>query len=222
MPDEDGFRKFSLGLWEELIRGLFPEGIPTSAQWTELKAMSSVLNFIGSKENANHMFYPTGGGMDLEGAVRFDEEPGCLALKTGDRVAEVVKPSALLFESFGAELGWAYFRLECAPMSPCGVYDYGEDGDDNLPLPKREEVVLVEPGTYGTRSDWDANSSHGKRLPETAQLIIRSLGGGPFVVFSKGSTYNFARGKGFDAYSAPHATNNAQEFRQFIANAARR
>jgi hypothetical protein len=100
----DDFRNLSLNLWTGLIKDIFPTEIPASARWTDLKSMSTVLDLIGKQQNSNHMFYPTGGGMDLEGAFPFEEEPDCLALKTGDRVVEVVKPSALLFESFGSEL----------------------------------------------------------------------------------------------------------------------
>ena len=92
-----------MATWTDLLEGLFPIGIPVSAKWEDLASMSSVLNHVGLRLNSNHMFYPTGGGNDLRGAFPFDEESGCLALKTGERVAEVVKPSALLFESFGAK-----------------------------------------------------------------------------------------------------------------------
>jgi serine/threonine-protein kinase len=166
------------------------------------------------------MFYPTSGGMDLEGARPFSEERGCLALKTGDHVFEVVRPSALLFESIGTGLDWTYFWLECEPLEPCGVYEDAEeeidDGDqDHSPI-QSEEVVLVAPGTYAPRAAWDANEFEGEPLPETAQLIVRFLGGGPFVIFSKGSLYNLGRARDFDAYDAPHAKMNAAQFRSFI------
>ena len=210
----------SLNLWTGLIRNLFPKGMPTAAVWTDLDSMGLVLNHIGSRRNASHMFYPTGGGMDLQGAIPFDEEPGCLALSTGRRVAEVVKPTALLFDSFGTELEWAYFRLECEPLAPCGVYKT-EGKDDKTPPPKSEEVVLVEPGTYAERSAWDAVEFRGQRLPESAQLITRSLGGGPFVIFAKGSLYSAVHARGFDAYDGRHAKMDAAEFRKFIAKLAR-
>jgi serine/threonine-protein kinase len=171
--------------------------------------MSAVLNKIGSQPNSNHMFYPTSGGMDLDGAYPFENEPGCLALKTDDRVAEVVKPSVLLFECASPELEWAYFRLECEPLQPCGVYE------DSTPV-KREEVVLVASGTYARREAWDADEFQGKPLPSTAQLINRFIGGGPFVIFSKGSLYNLGRSGNFDAYNAVHAQMNAAQFRRLI------
>lgn len=223
MGNRDEFRDESLKLWAGLMNDLFPMGRPKSAKWTDIKAMSTVLNKVGSLSDFNHMFYPTGGGMDLEGAEPFSEESGCLALKTGNRVYEVVKPSALLFESVGSEVEWAYFRLECEPMEPCGVYEdedddteeEGEDEEDRSPV-DREEVVLVAPGVYAPRSAWDANEFEGEPLPDDSQLIIRSLGGGPFVIFSKGSLYNLGRSGNFDAYSATHAKMNATQFKELI------
>jgi hypothetical protein len=176
--------------------------------------MRAVLSHISSLPNSNHMFYPTGGGMDLDGAAVFDEEPGCLALKIGERVADVVKPSALLFESFGPEVEWAYFRLECQSLQLSGIYEDSQESET-----ANEEVVLVAPGTYAARSVWDASEYQGKRLPNTAQLIIRNVGGGPFVIFAKGSHYNLASGR-VDAYDARHAKMNATEFRKYIESAA--
>ena len=160
------------------------------------------------------MFYPTGGGNDLRGAFPFDEESGCLALKTGERVAEVVKPSALLFESFGAKPEWAYFRLECQSLSYSGVYEGEQEGAN-------EEVVLVSAGIYAPRSAWDEDDYQGERLPRTAQLIVRSVGGGPFVIFAKGSVYNLASGRGSDTYDARHVQMNAAEFREYIDKSAK-
>lgn len=221
MRDRDEFRDLSLGLWKRLMVDLFPSGMPTSAQWTNLDAISSVLDTVGSRPNSNHMFFPTGGGMDLKGASSFGEEPGCLALKTSDRSFRVFKPSALLFESVGPELEWSYFWLESKPLKTSGVYeDEGEDEDKGRSPATNEEVVLVAQGTYAPRSAWDANEYQGEPLPDTAQLIVRSLGGGPLVIFAKGSLYNMGRAPGFDAYSAPHAKKDAAQFRQFVATLA--
>lgn len=210
----DDFRKTSLRKWAGLLEAVFPTGIPSSAQWPDLTSISSVLNKVGAQQNSNHMFYPTGGGMDLEGSSVYEEEDGCLALKTGDRVAEVIKPSALLFESFGPEIEWAYFRLECQPLPLSGVYEDAEEGENT-----REEVVLVAPGTYAPRSAWDDDFFEGEALPKTARLIVRSLRG-PFVIFAKGSAYNLASGRSFDAYDGRHAKMSAAQFRAFIGRLA--
>jgi hypothetical protein len=204
MDAEDEFREMSLGLWKELMDDLFPAGIPTSVQWTDLHSISHILNKLGSRPNSNHMFYPSSGGMDLEGAKPFSEEAGCLALETGKNLFDVAKPSALFFESVGPNVEWTYFRLECEPLEPCGVYEAEEgsedgeeegngDGEEVHSSIQSEEVVLIAPRTYAPRSAWDADEFEGKPLPDTAQLIVRHLGGGPFVIFSKGSLYNLGQ-----------------------------
>lgn len=209
--EEDAFQKESLKLWTQALNKVFPKGVPSSAKWTDIAEMSAVLAIVGSQPNSNHMFFPTGGGMDLEGATPYKEEPGCLALKLGERVLEVVKPSALLFESFGPDLQWAYFRLECHPLPDSGVYD--------TPQGDSEEVVLVAPGEkYAPRSAWDNDEHEGKRLTRAARLIVRSTGGGPLVVFSKGSTYNFGNS---DTYDARHAKMDAAKFQEYIRRSAK-
>lgn len=203
-----------MSTWTDILEGLFPAGIPESAKWEDVGAMSHVLNLVGSKAQSNHMFYPSGGGMDLLGAFPFNEEPGCLALKVTDRSVEVVKPTALLFESFGPDLEWAYFRLECEPLSPTGVYKGPQ-------VRGSEELVLVSSGVYAPRSAWDNDDYEGKPLPSTAQLVTRSVGGGPFVVFAKGSSYNLSHGRGSDTYDARHAKMSAAAFRQYIEKSAK-
>jgi len=84
------------------------------------------------------VFYPPTGSNDLRGSSVYLEEDGCLTLRTSALSAEVAKPSALLFESFGPELQWAYFRLECQPLKLSGVYDNIEEGQIDT-----EELVLV-------------------------------------------------------------------------------
>lgn len=206
----DAFQKESLKLWTKALNEVFPKGVPPSAKWTDLVEMSKVLAIVGSLPNCNHVFFPAGGGMDLEGAAPYKEEPGCLALKVGSRVREIVKPSALLFESFGNDLQWAYFRLECQPLPDSGAHD--------TPQGDSEEVVLVAPGEkYAPRSAWDNDEHEGKRLTKEALLIVRSTGGGPLVVFAKGSTYNFSSS---DTYDARHAKVDADAFRSYIEKQA--
>lgn len=212
MRDANNFRETNLKMWTKLLKEIFPLGIPSSAIWTDLRSMGSVLSKVGSEASSNHMFYPTQGGMDLLEAVPFQEEPGCLALRTGGRDFEVVKPSALMFESFGPDLEWAYFRIECLPMSPSGIYE-------DLGVSASEELALIAPGTYADRSAWDENEYEGKPLPKSAQLVERFLCGEAFVIFAKGSTYNLADTP-FDAYDARHAKMSASEFKEYIKKLA--
>ena len=126
-------------------------------------------------------------------------------------MVEVVKPAALLFESFGPKLEWAYFRIECQAMSPSGVYE-------NLGNLESEEVVLVAPGIYANRAAWDENEYDSERLPESARLVDRFFVGKPFVIFAKESTYNQADAP--DAYDAQHAEISATQFKEYIKKRA--
>jgi hypothetical protein len=236
-PGRDKFREESLNAWAGLLKDLFPSGTPTSARWTgDLSSMSAILNQIASPPRTNHLFLPSGCGMDLLEAMPFDEEDGCLALRTGDKSFEVLKPSVLLFEAVGSEPDWAYFRLESEPLEPCGVYDDEEEADNEVEdendgnltessrkrrkieelVRKSEEVVLVAPGIYAPRSAWDANEYDGEPLPETTQLVSRYLSGDPFVIFAKGSLYNMGQYVNFDAYDPECANQPAGDFRKFI------
>lgn len=208
LPDQDAFIELSLEAWSTALNSIFPNGIPGSTSWSDPKRIAAVLDIVGRSDQSNHLYYPTFGGNDLLGATVLKEEPDCVALRTGNRAYELVKPATLMFESNGPDLQWAYFRLECSPMLPTGVYESGYEG-------KREEVVLID-GEYAPRSAWDDDEFRGRPLPQSAKLIIRSITGEPFVIFAKGSVYNFARGNGFDAYNAPHAKMSADEFRAFI------
>lgn len=65
MSSPEDFRRENLKVWKEILESIFPLGIPSSAAWTDLRSMSSVLTKIASHPDSNHMFYPTQGGMDL-------------------------------------------------------------------------------------------------------------------------------------------------------------
>ena len=73
---EDGFRNDSVNLWKQALNEILSGGVPASAKWTDIGRMSAVLAVVGSQQNSNHMFFPTGGGFDLGGAAFYKEEPG--------------------------------------------------------------------------------------------------------------------------------------------------
>jgi serine/threonine-protein kinase len=94
--------------WEEALGTLFPLAIPTRADWTDPSGIVAVLNVVG-KSNLNHLFFPNGGGMDLEGARLSMHEPGCIELHT--RFWNLVKPVSLTLETFPGDAQWNYLRL---------------------------------------------------------------------------------------------------------------
>ena len=213
MVIRDEFRERSLLAWTEGLQEVFPSGIPVSNEWNDVDSMASVLDKIGVRAQSNHMFFPMGGGHDLLGASPYREEAGCLALKVSDHLYEVVKPSMLLFEAFGSDLEWSYFRIECDKMPWTGVADEQEGAT--------EEVVLISPGEYAPRAAWDENSYEGEGLPEDAKLIVRFVGSGSLVIFSKGSQYNLGQDAGRDAYDGRHNKRTSEQFRSYIERSAK-
>ncbi len=84
------------------------------------------------------MFYPGGGGMDLMGA-RIGREPKTIELLVdeNEKYVGLVKPRKLVFESFGFDMEWNYFRLENDELVPSGVYE--------RTLYNHEELLEIEP-----------------------------------------------------------------------------
>jgi serine/threonine-protein kinase len=205
--DHQAFVQETLNAWKSLLTTLFPTEIPKSANWTSVGDIVGVLNRVAREAPQNHMFFPNGGGMDLQGAAAY-HEPGVIELQAGFPV--VVKPKSLSFEYFGPEsIGWSYFRLENAGLKPTGVYQDLEG--------LYEEVTELEPGKYVERSVWDrgyyGHDDEGleRPLPQAAKCISRYFDGA-FVIVHKGSVYNQIS----DTYDGRHNKMSAADFYKFM------
>lgn len=192
--------------WEKVISEIFPEGIPQSYCWTDREEIINILNIIGSIHNLNHMFFPTGGGLDLTGSKNSFEKD-CIELLTGG-LYDLIKPSVLMFEKISENLDWSYFRIETHQLDPSGVY---EKIDGNY-----EEVTELEPNIYVDRSVWDQNEFKGKPLQKSARVISRFFKGA-FVIFKKSSIYN----RTSSTYDGRHNKMTAEEFKTYILKAAK-
>lgn len=200
------FTAESLEEWKQVQLRIFPAGIPKSASWDDIPTMLSVLSAVAYTNELNHMFFPNGGGLDLE-AVRLSNEPGCIELHTG--MASVVRPLRLTFESFGKYEDWAYFRLDTSALDPSGVYDSATD---------YEEVTEMAPGVYEDRSVGECGffvdgDGVEKPLPRETRIVSRYFNGS-FVIFAKASTYNE-----IDPYQGAHNKVSSEEFRRLIDSA---
>jgi len=191
--------------WIDIQNRIFPAGIPEHFEWTELIDIISVLNKIGAIDNSNHMFYPTGGGLDVESA-NLSYENNCIEISTG--LTDIIKPERLIFESFIDPL-WNYFRIETLELESSSVY---EKEDDNEYFPS-EELLEIEAGKYISRSYWDEGEYMGQKLPSSARVLTRHLKGA-FVIFAKSSYYN----RNSRTYDARHNKMSAEEFRDYIEN----
>ncbi len=189
--------------WAELQSKLFPVVVPTRAEWQQLDQIITVLNVLGARSNMNHMFFPDGGGLDLNRAARSTREAGCVEL-SADGLTVVIRPQRLMFESFGVSPEWHSFRLEAAELEPSGVYENESDAI-------YEEVAEIGGEFYAERWHWDENEYNGEHLPLGSRVVMRYLRGA-FVIFQKTSTYN----RNTATYDGRHARVDADKFRRYI------
>jgi serine/threonine protein kinase len=191
--------------WIDVQRRLFPISTPARATWTDIDEIVAVLNVVAARSNMNHLFFPRGGGLDLNVAHRSRREEGCIEIVTNG-ITGLLKPARLMFESFPADPQWNYFRMEAAELAPSGVYD--DLGDY-----PHEELTDVGGHTYADRSCWDYDEYEGEELPESSRSLTRYFHGA-FVIFQKTSIYNRTPG----TYDARHNKMTADQFREHIAD----
>ncbi|MGL5563995.1 MAG: hypothetical protein ACRDCN_15460 [Tannerellaceae bacterium] len=189
--------------WVRVLKSIFPQGLPKSCEWTDQQIIHNLLHIISTEEQSNHLFFPSGGGMNLAGA-KYSGEYKCMELTNASGGASVIKPAKLTFHSFGkAGIEWSYFRIEAADLKPTGIY-----ANTNGIY---EEVCEIEPVDYISTKHWMENEYQGERLPSDARLVMRFLGGS-IVIFANASPYNYNTG----TYDARHNAMSDQEFRQYI------
>lgn len=170
--------------WEHCLKKIFPVSIPKYCEWTDHESIAEVLDLLG-RNTLNHVFFPTGEGLDLIKACPSDEFK-CIELFFG-KVPHIVKPRRLIFQKIDcSDLEWSYFFLESAELKPSGVY--------KKLTQQCEELVKLPDGKLLERMHWDEGfifNEHGEQinLPDDAKLIIRCLSGN-FALLAKGSYYN--------------------------------
>lgn len=201
---QDDFAKSNRYQWVEVIKALFPYSVPAHAEWTDIKEIKIVLNLISHYDSLNHLFFPSGGGLDLD-AVFDSYEDHCLELDFGG-LRHIVNPKILTFESIGEDLLWNYFRLECNPMKPVLNSTPEDEFDEGV-----SEISPLEYVDYGVMEDGDLAKQYGYHVTDFSRQIARQLKGS-FVIFSKSSFYNRTTG----TYDGRHDKMSASDFRTFI------
>ena len=199
----NNFIRRNMSQWNSVQKKLFKDIVPSRMEWVSINEIVKTLNIISSHESLNHMFFPDGGGMDLE-EVRLASEDGCVFLFAGHTY--ILKPRKLIYENIENDANWGYFRLETQPLKP-----FDKDNADRY----YEHLTEVGPGVYGP---WIYGNygydDEGIPLPPGYQLVNRYLKGN-FVIFSKASVYN----KINSAYDGRHDRYpDADSFRSYIEN----
>ena len=196
------FRERNPVQWTDLERELFPTGLPTRAIWDRRGDIVAVLKRIGAAGDLGHMFFPTGGGLHLDNVGESWEE-NCIELSAGGNIY-ILKPRRLIFDSFGADSSWNYFRLETHELEILGQYEFDFHS-------KQEDLTEIAEGQYTYPEAVVYDDFDGERLPDTARSVTRILEG-DFVIFSIISPYNLNS----KTYDARHNKMNADQFREYI------
>lgn len=199
--------------WFEIQTKLFPTSIPKRVVWEDINDIVKVLKVVSSYDNLNHLFFPSGGGLDLED-VRISHEENCIELDF--QLISIVRPKRLLFESFGYDHEWNYFRLEADELVPSGVYEVEQDEEPYEKNHDREEVTQVYPGQYEDynfleNSLYREQEDYEYERPKEMKHVTRWFRGS-FVIFCKRSVYNRSLSK----YDGRHNKMTTDEFRDYI------
>ncbi len=192
--------------WAEILNKLFPVSVPKRVIWEDLDEIIQILKILGSVQSLNHLFFPDTGGLDLIDARRSIEE-GCIELDFDS--IYIVKPIKLIFESFGADPSWNYFRLETGGLNSSGVYTNNEFESSIY-----EPLAELHPGQYANHEilqNMDYHKEGGLDIPDTARFVTRYFKGA-FVIFNKRSRYNLES----STYDARHNKMTTDEFRDYI------
>jgi hypothetical protein len=195
------YERSNLSQWSYIQNKLFPTSIPKTASWEDLDDIIKVLNFLGDMPSLNHMFIPSGGGLDFD-YTEIAVEPGCIALHASQNVF-ILKPMRLIVENIHKDFKWSYFMLVADTLEPTYLNEI-HDNEEYLTEDLSGHYVSWICGNYG-------HYENGDPLPENFRLVTRVLNG-TFALFSKASTYNDISG----TYDARHNLISDSDFRNYI------
>jgi serine/threonine protein kinase len=200
----NNFEKRNLMEWEFVIKEIIPHTLPETIAWTKTEDIVYILNLLGSVNSLNHVFMPSGGGMDLLGCNPSNEN-GYIELLFGIYTLKL-KPKRLILETFDASFDWNYFLLETEEIPLTGVYNYHDSSSICY-----EVVLELEPGKYIEDYHINYGVYNGHPLPDSARVIELGIKG-TYAIFSKGSTYNDIP----STYEGYQNKMSSTDFRRFI------
>lgn len=181
--------------WKFLAKLIFGNRIPKSSVWDNIDDIVFILNLISSIPAYNHMFLPVSGGMDLK-KVWGSKEKGWINMQVEWGFVYRLKPKCLIFESFGDEIEWNYFRLELYEAVPI------------LESTKNSEFYeyLTEDYEGHYIKDMGLLDKGGEKYQ------VRRYVRGTFLIVMKYGLYNSIS----SAYDGRHGDCNNSEFRRYI------
>jgi len=188
---------------------------PTEIKWTTFDSIVSVLDRIAQTHSLNHVFLPSGGGLDLEGVKGYKNN--LIELNFGYK--RIVNPKGLYLRTYeSAEFN--HFYLETNPIE---IFS-----DDGLCVSENrydDQYLKVTEDIYAEL--WNVNYPKCKGVDTKGleEVIVSHRGG--YVFFPKMSFYNLdldkprykigSAGYYFDPYSALHEKiGSANKFASFI------
>lgn len=200
------FHKRNLQEWIRFQTELLPTPLPQRTTWHKPQEIADILNRLCTVSNLTHVFFPGHGGLDIVNA-KLSLEEGCLELNFGG--VEIVKPKRLVFETFGDDFQWNYFRLELDSLEPCRL----NDDDVQEAEDRREELAELSPASYYPVDILKNRPNYKSQyfIPYGARIVRRWFGGN-FVIFSKRSYYNLAS----QTYDGRHDRFDSDGFRDYI------
>ncbi len=195
------FRDKVIKCWSNEIKEIFPNKVPEIYEWNDRNEIVNVLSRI-AKRNLNHMYFPDGGGDDID-HVSLASESDCILLGSF-----LIKPKKLIFNSFGEADQWACFRIEADTLEPRVRRSLkGKLNSEHVLLIDNEKYVdydCIHTGYY-------IEDYLEKPLPENYFELERFFGGN-FIIFAKACVYDDID----SSYSGFLNKMNNDEFRKYI------
>jgi len=190
--------------WKEITQRLFNYIEPDSAKWINPSDIATVLNIISKYNWINHFFFPSGGGLDVNGNAKVDEY-GFIRLTLGSSVTYTFKPKSLYFCSVNKNVSYNFFWLECETVEPLFPDKCRSCIEDCIEYYEDDEYQIV------SRYDIDEDSYDNPIMKFHGSYLCR-LFTGNVVITSKESIWN----RFFDSYSGEHNKYTYLDFKKLL------
>lgn len=172
----------SLERWWGMLSSLFEiesiADLPERHEWTDPNEIIQVLHMIGT-QTSNHVFSPSGGGLDLRSARANEYFPGFIDMNLDNIVFETMIPAKLEFyRCLERDVDATYFLLENAPTNQVFSQDITR---------QRQELYISKDGKFASYDQ--IRDSYDEDFANWQEFQIHFLQS-RFVIAHKGGSYN--------------------------------